>query len=114
MSSDSFQPYMKLVAQATDHTVASATAQGTASITFANPADATQIYYLYLSSYKLGDTGPYTLSVNVTNPPPGAAAAASASGPRSVAAHVLRRGDPGRGPSDRESNRAAVSKILIR
>jgi hypothetical protein len=65
MASDAFTPHIELIDAYTGSTVASATAAGTATLTFANGSSPVP-YYLDLSSDAGGATGAYTVSVNIT------------------------------------------------
>lgn len=82
MASDAFVPHIELIDAFTSSGVASATAAGTASLTFTNGSTAVP-YYLNLSSDAEGATGAYTLSVNITYPSfAGGVAAAAVPAPR--------------------------------
>lgn len=70
MTSGAFQPSVELVDWTTRAAVASATAEGAASFSFANGSTA-KVYYLALTSQASGGAGTYTLSLNITYPPPG-------------------------------------------
>jgi hypothetical protein len=67
MTSAAFQPRIRLAAY-NGGEVATATAPGTATLTFANASGAANLYYLILTSQARGSTGDYTLSLKITYP----------------------------------------------
>lgn len=71
MTSSTFQPRIRLMDATTEEVVADATADASASLVFANGSTA-NAYFLVLSSDASGNSGPYTLSVNITYPAAGA------------------------------------------
>src|SRR5207237_6514816 len=68
MTTGAFQPHLRLLSGITDEVVAEATASGSATLVFAN-GNAPKTFSLVLTSEVSGSSGPYTLSLNVTNPP---------------------------------------------
>jgi hypothetical protein len=72
MTTSAFQPRLRLTDVITDEVLADVAADGSASLVFAN-GSTTKGYRLLLSSQASGDSGPYTLSINITYPPPSAA-----------------------------------------
>jgi hypothetical protein len=72
MTTSAFQPRLRLTDVITDEVLADVAAEGSASLVFAN-GSTTKGYRLLLSSQASGDSGPYTLSINITYPPPSAA-----------------------------------------
>ena len=77
MSSGAFQPRVNVI-EAFSHTVvASATAPGTASVTYTNGTNPAY-YNLILTSEAAGGAGAYTLSLNITYPASATSAAAAA------------------------------------
>jgi hypothetical protein len=67
MTSAAFQPRIRLAAFSGGD-VATATAPGSATLTFANTSGAAMTYYLILTSDAGGSTGGYTLSLNIAYP----------------------------------------------
>jgi hypothetical protein len=67
MTSTAFQPRIRLAAFSGGD-VATATAPGSATLTFANTSGAAMTYYLILTSDAGGSTGGYTLSLNIAYP----------------------------------------------
>jgi hypothetical protein len=89
MSAGAFQPRVNLINAFTDAVAASATAPGTASVTYTNGTNPAP-YWLTLTSEAAGGAGAYTLSLSITYPPSGATAAAAA--PRLTGPLVMQRG----------------------
>jgi hypothetical protein len=93
MTSSAFQPEIKLADAMTDNVVTSATAEGTATVTFTNGSGRPQVGYLVLTSYGSVATGTYTLSVNITYASSGTQSTVSTTPLPLIDPEVLRRRD---------------------